>query len=48
VVPTATPIRYPAAALAGAPNAQAAQRFVEFLRSPAAQAVLARHGFGPP
>ncbi len=47
-VPTAQPILYPVAPLAAAPNAAAAQRFVEFLASPAAQAVLARYGFGKP
>ena len=47
-VPTARPVLYPAAPLVGAPNAQQAQRFVAFLGSPKAQAVLARHGFGQP
>lgn len=47
-VPTARPIVYPAAALADAPNPADAARFVEFLLTPAAQAVLARHGFGRP
>jgi molybdate transport system substrate-binding protein len=44
-LPTATPITYPIAALAGAPNPQAARQFIEFIASPAAQAVLVRHGF---
>lgn len=47
-VPTRRPILYPVAPLAAAPNAAIAQRFVEFLTSPAAQAVLARYGFGKP
>ncbi|HEY0819099.1 MAG TPA: molybdate ABC transporter substrate-binding protein [Rhizobacter sp.] len=47
-VPTTTPILYPAAPVSASPNAALAQRFVEFLVSPAAQAVLARHGFGQP
>lgn len=47
-VPTPKPIRYPAAALAGAPNAPAAAQFTAFLTTPAAQAVLARHGFRQP
>ena len=47
-VPTTRPILYPVAPLAAAPNAAMAQRFVEFLASPAAQAVLARYGFGKP
>lgn len=46
--PTTRPILYPVAPLAAAPNAAMAQRFVEFLASPAAQAVLARYGFGRP
>jgi molybdate transport system substrate-binding protein len=45
-VPTAQPIRYPVAALVGAPPA--AQRFVEFALSAPARAVFARHGFGLP
>ncbi len=47
-VPTRRPIRYPAAALTGAPNPRDASRFLDFLRSAPAQAVLARHGFGKP
>ena len=47
-VPTATPILYPAAPLAKSANPALAQRFVEFLVSPSAQAVLAKHGFGKP
>lgn len=47
-VPTARPILYPVAALAQAPNAEGAARFVEFLFTPAAQAILARYGFGRP
>jgi molybdate transport system substrate-binding protein len=47
-VPTATPIRYPIAPLAAAPHAADAVSFVDFLFTPAAQAVFARHGFGKP
>ena len=47
-VPTGTTISYPAAAIAGSPNTDAARRFVDFLITPAAQTVLARHGFGKP
>ncbi|MDP4300019.1 molybdate ABC transporter substrate-binding protein [Leptothrix discophora] len=47
-VPTRSPVRYPAAPLVGAPNPVDAARFVDFLGSPAAQAVFARHGFGRP
>jgi molybdate transport system substrate-binding protein len=38
---------YPIAALAHAPNPDLARAFVEFVRSPAGQAVLIRHGFLP-
>lgn len=48
VLSTATPIRYPVAALAGSPNAEAARRFIDYMLSPPAQAVLARHGFLKP
>ncbi len=44
-VPTPTAIVYPAAAIAGGPNPVAARAFLGFLATPAAQAVLARHGF---
>jgi molybdate transport system substrate-binding protein len=47
-VPTATPIANPIAVVAGSPNAQAARRFIDFVTSPAGQAVLARHGFLKP
>ena len=47
-VPTAKPILYPAAPLAAAPRAAEGMNFVDFLFTPAAQAVLAKHGFGRP
>lgn len=47
-IPTETPITYPVAAVAGAPNPEAARRFIDFVASPAAQAVLARYGFVRP
>ena len=47
-VATVTPITYPIAAIAGSPNPSAARQFLGFLAGPAAQAVLARHGFGTP
>ncbi len=47
-VNTITPIRYPAAPLGTSPNPALAQRFVDFLLAPQAQAVLARFGFGSP
>ncbi|MGB6245970.1 molybdate ABC transporter substrate-binding protein [Gordonia sp. (in: high G+C Gram-positive bacteria)] len=40
--------RYPIAVATAAPSPAAARAFVDFVRSPAGEAVLARHGFGPP
>jgi molybdate transport system substrate-binding protein len=45
VVPTETPLVYPIAPLAAAPNAAAAQKFVAFVLSPAGQGVLAKARF---
>jgi len=39
------PIVYPAAVVAGAPNAPVARRFVLFLKAKEARAILARYGF---
>lgn len=47
-VPTAKPVLYPVAPVSDGPNAALGERFVGFLLTPAAQAVLARHGFGKP
>ncbi|HNI86333.1 MAG TPA: molybdate ABC transporter substrate-binding protein, partial [Ottowia sp.] len=47
-VPTTRPILYPIAALTGAPNPGGAAKFVDFLFTPPAQAVLAKYGFGKP
>ncbi|NRF71770.1 molybdate ABC transporter substrate-binding protein [Aquincola sp. S2] len=47
-VPTPQPILYPAAPVAGSANAELARRFVAFLATAPAQALLAKHGFGPP
>ena len=47
-VTTSTPISYPIAAVAGSTNPEAARRFVAYVSSPPAQAVLARYGFGKP
>lgn len=47
-VPTALPIRYPVAVVAQGPNPAAASSFVDYLLTPAGQAVLARYGFGGP
>ncbi len=43
-----TPILYPVAPVATSANAHLAQMFVDFLGAPAAQAVLAKYGFGKP
>jgi molybdate transport system substrate-binding protein len=42
------PVLYPVATLAAAPNAAQGRQFVDFLFTPAAQAVLAKYGFGKP
>lgn len=42
------PIVYPIAILSDAPNPDAAQRFVDFVGSPAGQEILAAQGFGTP
>jgi molybdate transport system substrate-binding protein len=47
-IPTETSITYPIAAIAGSPNPAAALKFLDFLGTPPAQAVLARYGFGKP
>lgn len=47
-VPTPRPVLYPVATLATAPNAAGGQKFVDFLFTPPAQAVLATYGFGKP
>lgn len=47
-VPTETPISYPVATVAGGANLDAARQFIDYLMSPAAQAVLARYGFAKP
>ena len=47
-VPTETSITYPIAAVAGSPNPEAARKFLDFVLTPAAQALLARYGFGKP
>lgn len=47
-VPTETAILYPIAPLAASANGAAAQKFVAFVLSTPAQAVLAKHGFGKP
>jgi molybdate transport system substrate-binding protein len=47
-VPTTSVITYPIAAVNASPNPDAARKFVDFVLTPAAQAVLARYGFGTP
>jgi molybdate transport system substrate-binding protein len=47
-VPTATPILYPAAPVIASAQPALARAFVEFLLTPPAQAVLAKHGFASP
>ena len=47
-VPTATPVTYPIAVLAGAPQPQLARRFAAYALSPAGQAILVKYGFGRP
>jgi molybdate transport system substrate-binding protein len=47
-VPTDTPVVYPIAPVAASTNAAEAARFVAFVLSPAAQAILAKYGFGKP
>jgi molybdate transport system substrate-binding protein len=47
-VPTRAPITYPIASVAASPNLATARKFLDFVLTPAAQAVLARHGFGKP
>lgn len=47
-VPTDTPILYPIAAIAASANGELARKFVDFVASPPAQAVLAKYGFGRP
>lgn len=48
VVPTTTPVVYPAAPATASAQPALAQRFVDFLVAPRAQTVFARHGFGKP
>ena len=47
-VPTGAAITYPMASVAASPNRDAARKFLGFVLTPAAQTVLARHGFGKP
>lgn len=44
-IPTDKAIVYPVAVVAGSVNQAKAQAFIQYLRSPEAQAILAKHGF---
>lgn len=46
--PTEAPILYPIAPVASGANPDAAKRFVDFVHTDEAQAVLAKYGFGKP
>lgn len=47
-VPTETPVTYPVAVIATGPQAARGRQFLDFLITPAAQAILAKYGFGRP
>ncbi|WKB52691.1 molybdate ABC transporter substrate-binding protein [Eleftheria terrae] len=47
-VPTETPVLYPIAPLAGSTQPDEASRFVSFVLSPPAQAILVKYGFARP
>lgn len=47
-VATPTPVVYPVAPVAASAQPAAARRFIAFLQSPPARALLASHGFGRP
>ena len=46
--PTTTPVSYPIAAIAASKNAEGAQQFIRFVRSPAGSEILERFGFSKP
>jgi molybdate transport system substrate-binding protein len=48
VVPTEIPITYPIAIISDSRHAVAARRFIKFVKTPRAQAILERHGFSEP
>jgi molybdate transport system substrate-binding protein len=45
-VQTPTPIQYPIAKVVGSTQQSAAKKFIDFLQTPKAQAILRRYGFG--
>jgi molybdate transport system substrate-binding protein len=47
-LPTATPVRYPIAVVANAPQPTLARQFADYAASGAGQAILAKYGFGKP
>ncbi|GGY61988.1 molybdate ABC transporter substrate-binding protein [Pseudoduganella albidiflava] len=47
-IPTATPVRYPIAVVANAPQPALARQFAGYVASGTGQAILAKHGFGKP
>ncbi|HVK56018.1 MAG TPA: molybdate ABC transporter substrate-binding protein [Burkholderiales bacterium] len=47
-IPTETPITYPIAVVADGPNPYAARKFIDFVATSPAQAVLAKYGFQKP
>lgn len=47
-IPTATPVRYPIAIVANAPQPALARQFAGYAASGAGQAILAKYGFGKP
>ena len=46
--PTTTPVSYPIAAIAASKNAEGAQQFIRFVRSPAGTEILEKFGFSRP
>lgn len=47
-VPMNIPIRYPIAPILGSAHTEKAKRFIEYVLSPAGQAILGKHGFQKP
>lgn len=47
-VATDTPVRYPIAVIAAAPQRAAGERFIAFVLAPAGQSILAKYGFARP
>lgn len=47
-IPTTTPVTYPIALIEKGPQVEAGRRFIAYLMSPGAQAVLAKYGFSRP